>query len=75
MADNSYKINDVEKMFWGDTQVYILQKMIFGHINEMSSHWRREPIFHAISLYQLSMRNMCRQRICKNINMKTDIAL
>ena len=26
MAHNSYKINDVEKMFWGDTGVYILQK-------------------------------------------------
>ena len=24
MAPNSYKINDVEKMFWGDTEVYIL---------------------------------------------------
>ena len=30
MACNSYKINDVEKMFLGDTEVYILQKMIFG---------------------------------------------
>ena len=26
MALNSYKINDIEKMFLGDTQVYILQK-------------------------------------------------
>ena len=24
MAYNSYKINDVEKMFWGNTEVYIL---------------------------------------------------
>ena len=30
MACNSYKIHDVEKMFLGDTEVYILQKMIFG---------------------------------------------
>ena len=30
MALNSNKINDVEKMFWGDTEVYILQKTIFG---------------------------------------------
>ena len=30
MAHNSYKINDVEKCFSGDTQVCILQKMIFG---------------------------------------------
>ena len=30
MACNSYKIHDVEKWFWGDTEVYILQKMIFG---------------------------------------------
>ena len=29
MACNSYKIHDVEKMFLGDTEVYILQKMIF----------------------------------------------
>ena len=28
MACNSYKMNDVEKMFLGDTKVYILQKMI-----------------------------------------------
>ena len=26
MACNSYKINDVEKCFWRDTEVYILQK-------------------------------------------------
>ena len=32
-------------------------------------------ICHAISLHPLSMRNMYRQRICENINMKTDIAL
>ena len=30
MAYNSYKINDVEKMFLGDTEVYVLQKTIFG---------------------------------------------
>ena len=30
MACNSYKIHDVEKMFWGGTEVYILQKIIFG---------------------------------------------
>ena len=30
MDHNAYKINDVEKMFFGDTQVYIMQKIIFG---------------------------------------------
>ena len=30
IACNSYKIHDVDKMFLGDTEVYILQKMIFG---------------------------------------------
>ena len=31
MACNSHKIHhDVEKIFWGDTEVYIQQKMIFG---------------------------------------------
>ena len=75
MAHNSKKINDVEKMFWGDTQIYILQKLILDHINEMSSYGGRELICHAISLHPLSMRNMCRQKICENINMKTDIAL
>ena len=29
MACNSYKTND-EKCFWGDTVVYILQKIDFG---------------------------------------------
>ena len=26
MASHAYKMNDVEKMFWGDTEVYLLQK-------------------------------------------------
>ena len=30
IALNSYKINDVEKMFWGDTEVYILQKKFWS---------------------------------------------
>ena len=30
MASHAYKMNDVEKMFWGYTEVYVLQKMIFG---------------------------------------------
>ena len=30
MACNSYKIHDVEKIFLGDTEVDIQQKMIFG---------------------------------------------
>ena len=29
MAHNSYNIHYAEKMFWGNTEVYILQKMIF----------------------------------------------
>ena len=30
MAYHSTKMNDAEKCFWGDTEVYVLQKMIFG---------------------------------------------
>ena len=30
MVHNSYKINDVEKILWGESEVYLLQKMIFG---------------------------------------------
>ena len=30
MASHAYEMNDVEKIFWGDTEVYILQKIIFG---------------------------------------------
>ena len=30
MACNSHKCHDVEKVFWGDTEVYTLQRMIFG---------------------------------------------
>ena len=29
MACHSYKMN-VDKMFWGDTEVYVLQNMSFG---------------------------------------------
>ena len=39
MACNSYKINDVEKMFLGDTEVYMLQKMIFRSYQLNSSAW------------------------------------
>ena len=48
----------LKKCFLGDTQLYILQKLIFDHINEMTSHGGRELICHAISLHPLSMRNM-----------------
>ena len=75
MACNSYKIHDVEKMVWGDTEVYKLQKIILDHINEIPPQGGRELIWHAISLHPLLMRNIHRQKICGNINMKTDIAL
>ena len=61
MAHNSYKINDVEKMFLGDTEVYVLQKMILEHINEIPPPGGRELIYHAISLHPLSMKNIHRQ--------------
>ena len=75
MACNSHQIHDVEKMFWGDTEVYILQKMILDHINEIPPNGGRDIICHAILLHPLSVRNICRQKRCKDINMKTDIAL
>ena len=33
MACNSYKIHNVERMFWGDTEVYVLQKNDFWSIS------------------------------------------
>ena len=70
MARNSYKVNDVEKMFWGDTEVSILQKKIFfDHSNEIPPHVGMELICHVLSLHPLSMRNIHRQKICENINM------
>ena len=30
MISHAHKINDVEKMFWGYTEVYVLHKMTFG---------------------------------------------
>ena len=68
MALNSYKINHIEKMFQGDTQVYVLQKMILEHMNEIPPPGGSELICHAISLHPLSMRNICRQEICKKIS-------
>ena len=51
MAHHSHKMNDVEKMFWEDTEVYVLQKMILDHNNEISPHRQRELICHAMSLH------------------------
>ena len=65
----------LKKSFWGDTEVYILQKMILDHINEMPPHGGRDLICHAIALHPLAVRNMHRQKICKDMNIKTDIAL
>ena len=48
-------------------------KNISGPYNEMPPHGGRELICHAISLHPLSLRNICRQKIWKDINMKTDI--
>ena len=73
MACNSYKIHDVERMSLGHIEVYVLQKMILVHINEIPPHGQRDFIWHAISLHPLSMRNIC--EICENINMKTDTAI
>ena len=34
---HSHQIHDVEKMFWGDTEIYIWQKVIFGPHSENTS--------------------------------------
>ena len=76
MAHNSYKINDVENCFGaGYRSICTAKKQFLDHINEITPHGGRELIYHAISLHPLSMRNIHRQKICENINMKTDIAL
>ena len=75
MACNSYKIHDVEKMFVGDTEVYILQNDFWSISMKFLPHGGRDFIWHAILLHPLSMRNIHRQKICENINMKTDTAI
>ena len=65
IAHNSYKIHNVEKMFWGDTEVYVLQKWFLNHINEIPPHGGRELISHAISLHPLSIRNIHRKNMWK----------
>ena len=41
----------------------------------MPPHGGRELLWHATSLHPLLMRNIHRQKICENINMKTNIAI
>ena len=60
------KMNDVEKMFWRDTEVYVLQKIILDHIKKIPPPIREGSSFpHAISLNPLSMRNIHRQKYVK----------
>ena len=76
MACNSYKMNDVEKMFMGGYRgIHTVKKHFLDYITESPPHGGKELICHAISLQPLSMRNIHRPKICKNFNMKTDIAL
>ena len=76
MAHNSYKINDVEKMFLGGyTSIHTAKTDFWTTSMKCLPMGEGELIWHAISLHPLSVRNMHRQKICENINMKTDIAL
>ena len=65
----------LKKCFGGIQKYTYCKKLFLDYINEIPPHGGRELICHAISLHPLSMKNMHRQKICKNINMKTDIAL
>ena len=55
MASHSYKMNDVETMFWGGYRSMCTAKMIFGPYQWDSSHMGRELISHAMSLHPWSM--------------------
>ena len=39
MACSSYKIHDVEKMFWGIQKYMCCKNLFFDHINEIHPHW------------------------------------
>ena len=75
MAHNSYKINDVEKMFLGGYTSIHTAKNDFWTMNKISSHGEGNSSAIPYHPHPLSLRNVCRQKICENINMKTDIPL
>ena len=64
----------MKKYFWRIQKYTYCRKWFLNHINEMPPHGGRELIWHAILLHPLLMRNIHRQKICDNINMKIDIA-
>ena len=77
MALDSYKINHVEKMFWGNTEAYVLQKkkkdfwsisMKFLLLGEGSS----SAMPYDLTIYYKHSQT---KKYMKNINMKTDITL
>ena len=48
MALYSCKIDDVEKMFWGDREAHVLKKLLLEHINEIPSPGEMQLICYAI---------------------------
>ena len=52
MAHNSYKMNDVENMFFGGHRsIHTTKTQFFDHINEIPAHGRWEVICHVMSLH------------------------
>ena len=68
-------MNDVEKMFLGGYRSIHTVKMIFGLYQWNSSPWGKEAhLLHHITSPTIYDKH-AQIKICKNINMKTDITL
>ena len=53
MVSHAYKMHDVEKMFWSNTEVTVLKKIFLSYINNMPYHRETKLIHHAMSLHPL----------------------